>query len=154
LGRDFKLLFSADGGVTKRPSAQETKLETWVLVTSMVAVARFIALATMLGFLGQLTPAFARTSSFEDKTWDTENIDGLPPEVQSALTRMCGPNLAAQRYFAGYLENSKFIVLHFGRLRCSDHTAICSQGRCLRQVYGKEGDHYHLLKSCYGPDDD
>jgi hypothetical protein len=78
----------------------------------------------------------------------------LPPEIESALTRMCGPNLAAQRYFAGYFENSKFLVLHFGRLRCSDQTAICTQDRCLHQVYGKEGDHYHLLKSYYGPDDD
>jgi hypothetical protein len=120
----------------------------------MIAVARFITLAILLGLLSQLTPAFARGSSFEDKTLDAEYVDGLPPEVQSALARMCGPNLAAQRYFAGYFENSKFLVLHFGRLRCSDQTAICTQGRCLHQVYGKEGDHYHLLKSYYGPDDD
>jgi hypothetical protein len=138
----------------RRPSAREKKLETWKLVTSMLAVARFITLAILLGFLSQLTPVFARASSFEDKTWDAEYIDGLPPEVQSALTRMCGPNLAAQRYFAGYFENSQFLVLHFGRLRCSDLTAICTQARCLHQVYRKERDHYHLLKSYYSPGDD
>ena len=130
----------------------------------MIAVARFITLAILLGLLSQLTPVFAHGSSFEDKTWDAEYVDGLPPEVQSALTRMCGPNLAAQRYFAGDFENSryfagdfensKFIVLHFGRLRCGNQTAICTQGRCLHQVYGKEGDHYHLFKSYCGPDDD
>ena len=119
----------------------------------MIAVARFITLAILLSLLSQLTPVFARGSCFEDKTWDAEYVDGLPPEVQSALTRMCGPNLAAQRYFAGNFENSKFIVLHFGRLRCGNQTAICTQGRCLHQVYGKEGDHYHLFKSYCGPDD-
>ncbi|SIO17736.1 hypothetical protein SAMN05443247_02571 [Bradyrhizobium erythrophlei] len=117
----------------------------------MIAVARLITLGVLL--VGQLTPVFGRASSFEDKTWDAGNISGLPSEVRRALTRMCGPDLAAQQYFAGYLENSKFLVLHFDRLRCGDQTAICTQGRCLHQVYGKEGDHYHLLKSYYGPSD-
>ena len=119
----------------------------------MIVPARFITLGLLLGFLSQVTPVFARASSFEDEIWNAKNIDGLPPEVRSALTRMCGPDLAAQRYFAGYLQNSKFLVLHFGRLRCGDKTAICTQGRCLHQVYRKEGDRYHLLKSYYGPDD-
>jgi hypothetical protein len=117
----------------------------------MIAVARLITLGVVL--VGQLTPVFGRASSFEDKTWDAGNISGLPSEVRRALTRMCGPDLAAQQYFAGYLENSKFLVLHFDRLRCGDQTAICTQGRCLHQVYGKAGDHYHLLKSYYGPSD-
>src|SRR5882762_5477022 len=121
---------------------------------SMTAISCFIALASLFGFPSVLTPAFARGSSFEQNVWDAGNIDGLPPEVRSALTRMCGPDLAAQQYFAGYFENSKFLVLHFGRLRCGNRTAICTQGRCLHQVYGKDGDHYRLLKSYYGPDDD
>ena len=119
----------------------------------MIVPARFITLGLLLGFLSQVTPVFARASSFEDEIWNAKNIDGLPPEVRSALTRMCGQDLAAQRYFAGYLQNSKFLVLHFGRLRCGDKTAICTQGRCLHQVYRKEGDRYHLLKSYYGPND-
>jgi len=41
--------------------------------------------------------------------------------------------------------------LLLGFFRCGDKTAICNQGRCLHQVYRKEGDRYHLLKS-YGPD--
>jgi hypothetical protein len=138
----------------KAQERNSLKLETWEVATSMTAVARLITLAILLGFPGQLTPAFARASSFEDKTWDADNIYGLPQEVRSALTRMCGPDLAARRYFAGYYGKSKFLVLHFGRLRCGDHAAICTAGRCLHQVYGKEGDHYHLLKSYYGPDDD
>jgi hypothetical protein len=117
----------------------------------MIAVARLITLGVLL--VGQLTPVFGRASSFEDKTWDTGNFDLLPSEVRSALTRMCGPDLAAQQYFAGYFENSKLLVLHFGRLRCADRAAVCTQGKCLRQVYEKEGDHYHLIKSYYGPDD-
>ena len=124
------------------------------MVPSMTAIAPLITLALLFGFPTVLTPAFARASSFEEKIWDAENIDGLPPEVRSALTRMCGPDLAAQQYFAGYFENSKFLVLHFGRLRCGNRTAICTQGRCLHQVYVKERDHYRLLKSYYGPDDD
>jgi hypothetical protein len=120
----------------------------------MIAVARFITLAILLGFPGQLTPAFARGSSFEDKTWDAENVSVLPPEVHETLTRMCGPDLVAQPYFAGYFANSKFLVLHFGRLRCGNQTGICTQGKCLHQVYGREGDHYYLLKTYYGPDDD
>jgi hypothetical protein len=121
---------------------------------SMTAIFCFIALASLFGFPSVLTPAFARGSSFEQNVWDAGNIDGLPPEVRSALTRMCGPDLAAQQYFAGYFENSKILVLHFGRLRCGNRMAICTQGRCLHQVYGKDGDHYRLLKSYYGPDND
>jgi hypothetical protein len=120
----------------------------------MMPAVRFITVTFLLGFPGQPTPVFARASSFEDMAWDTQNIHGLPPEVRSALTRMCGPDLAAQPYFAGYFASSRFLVLHFGRLRCGNRTAICAPGRCLHQVYGKEGDHYHLLKSYYGPDDD
>ena len=120
----------------------------------MIAVSRFITLAILLSLLSQLTPVSARGTSVEDKTWDAEYVEGLPPKIESALTRMCGPDLAAQRYFAGYFEDSKFLVLNFGRLRCNGHTSICTRGRCLHQVYGKDGDHYHLLKSYYGPDDD
>jgi hypothetical protein len=124
------------------------------MAPSMTAIARFITLAILLSFPGVLTPAFARASSFEEKVWDPGNIDALPPEVRSALTRMCGPDLAAQRYFAGYFENSKILVLHFGRLRCGNRTAICTQGRCFHQVYRKVGDRYRLLRSYYGPDED
>ena len=139
--------------VVRHPLAPEREYETWELVASMSALARFVTLGILFGFLGQVTPVFARAASFEDKIWDAENIHGLPTEVRSALTRMCGPDLAARRYFAGYFENSKFLVLHFGRLRCGGQNAICTQGRCLHQVYGKEGVRYHLLKSYYGPDD-
>ena len=124
------------------------------MAPSMSAIARLITLTILFCFPGVLTPAFARASSFEEKIWDPGNIDVLPPEVRSALTRMCGPDLAAQRYFADYFENSKFLVLHFGRLRCGNRTAICTQGRCLHQAYRKVGDRYRLLRSYYGPDDD
>jgi hypothetical protein len=119
----------------------------------MIVLARLTKLAVCLGLLSQATPLFARASSFEDEVWNTENIGGLPPEVRGALAKMCGPDLAAQRYFAGYYGKSEFLVLHFGRLRCGNRNAICSQGRCLHQVYAKEGDRYHLMKSYYGPDD-
>jgi hypothetical protein len=119
----------------------------------MIGLARFSKLGICLGLLSQVTPGFARASSFEDEVWNAGNIDGLPPEVRSALTRKCGADLAAQTYFAGYYANSKFLVLDFGRLRCGGRNAICTQGRCLHQVYAKEGDRYHLLKSYYGPDD-
>jgi hypothetical protein len=120
----------------------------------MIAVARFIAFMILLSFLSQLTPALARASSFEDKTWDAGNVSVLPPEVHKRLTRMCGPDLVAEPYFAGYFANSKVLVLHFGRLRCGSQTGICTQGRCLHQVYGRKGGQYRLLNSYYGPDDD
>ena len=123
------------------------------MTASMTAIVSFVTLAVLLGFPGVLTPALARASSFEEKVWDPGNIDSLPPEVRSALTRMCGPDLAAQQYFAGYFGNSKFLVLDFGRFRCGNRTAICTQGRCLHQVYRKVGDRYWFLRSYYGPDD-
>ena len=55
----------------------------------MIVPARFITLGLLLGFLSQVTPVFARASSFEDEIWNAKNIDGLPPEVRRALTRMC-----------------------------------------------------------------
>jgi len=119
---------------------------------STSAIAHFITLAILLSLPGVLTPAFARGSSFEEKVWDPGNIDGLPPEVRSALTRMCGLDSAAQQYFAGYFGDT--LVLHFGRLRCGNRTATCTQGRCLHQVYRKVGGRYRLLRSYYGPHDD
>jgi hypothetical protein len=121
---------------------------------SKTAIVSLFALAILLGFPGVLTPAFARASAFEEKVWDPGNIDSLPPEVRSALTRMCGPDLAAQQYFAGYYRNSKFLVLHFGRFRCGNLPPICAKGRCLHQVYRKVGDRYRFVRSYYGPDDD
>ena len=123
------------------------------MTRSMTAIVSLFTLAILLGFPGVLMRAFARASSFEEKVWDPGNIEGLPPEVRSALTRMCGPDVAAQQYFAGYFGNSKFLVLHFGRFRCGNRTDICTQGRCLHQVYRKVGDRYRLLRSYYGPDD-
>ena len=98
------------------------------MTPSMTAIVSFFTLAILLGFPGVLTTAFARASSFEEKVWDPGNIDSLPPEVRSAVTRMCGPDLAAQQYFAGYFGNSKFLVLHFGRFRCGNMTPICTKG--------------------------
>jgi hypothetical protein len=54
---------------------------------------------------------------------------------------------------SSFEDKTKFLVLHFERLRCGDQAAVCTQGRCLHQVYGKEGGHYHLLKSYYVPND-
>jgi hypothetical protein len=120
----------------------------------MIVVARLIIVTILLGFSSQRTPALARASSFEDKTWNAKNVSVLPPEVQKMLTRMCGTDLVAQPYFGGYFANSKVLVLHFGRLRCGTQAGICTQGGCLHQVYGREGSQYHLLNSYYGPDDD
>jgi len=87
------------------------KLEAGEL--AMIAVARFITLTILLGFPSQLTPVSARASSFEDKTWDAENVSVLPPEVRKTLTRMCGPDLVAQAYFAGYF--AKYALLKLGK---------------------------------------
>jgi len=123
-------------------------------MASMAAVLSLFTSAILLGLPGVLTSAFARASSSEEKVWDRGRIDVLPPELRAALTRMCGPDLTAQQYFAGYFGNSKFLVLNFGRIRCGDRTAICTEGLCLHQVYRKVGDRYSFLRSYYGPHDD
>jgi hypothetical protein len=104
------------------------------VANSTTAVARFITSAILLGIPGPQTPAFARASSFEDKIWDAGNINGLPPEVRRALTRVCGPDLAAQQYLAGYYANSKFLVLHFGRLRCGNRLFAPREDACIRST--------------------
>jgi len=47
-----------------------------------------------------------------------ERIDHFPPEVRSAVNRMCGNAARASHYFATYFDNSRLIKLHFEHLHC------------------------------------
>lgn len=108
-------------------------------------------LAIVLSLLNRAPQALALASSHVDEVWDPYNITQLPTEIRRSLARMCGADLKAQRYFAGYFDNSRFLVLHFGRLHCGERTDLCTQSGCLNQVYERCGSRYRLLKSYYGP---
>jgi hypothetical protein len=95
--------------------------------------------------------AFARSSQVShDDPWNSERIDQLPPEVRSAVMRLCGHPPRAAHYFATYIDSSRVIKLHFEHLQCDDQRTYCSGDSCLRQEYVYTGGHYRLLRSYYG----
>ncbi len=116
-----------------------------------------VALVVTLMYVISLgTPAFARgggVGGAHENPWNPEHIGGLPVEIRSALTRMCGPS-AAEHPFVRYLENSQLIVLHFEHFRCGTRGSLCTAAGCLHQVYARTGAHYRLLKSYYTPEGD
>jgi hypothetical protein len=62
---------------------------------------------------------FARGSQVgHDPPWNSEHIEGLPPEVRNVVIRMCRNSPRAGHYFATYFGNSHFIKLHFEHLHC------------------------------------
>jgi len=95
--------------------------------------------------------AFALGGGHDDP-WNSERIDRLPPEVRSAITRMCG-NATAAHYFATFLDNSRLIKLHFEHLHCDEQARFCRGASCLRQEYLSTGGHYRLKRSYYGGED-
>jgi len=112
-----------------------------------------IAAGVVLLLLAHQLPAFARGSQVgHEDPWNSERIDRLPPEVRSAVTRMCG-NATAAHYFATFLDNSRLIKLHFEHLHCDEQARFCRGTSCLRQEYISAGGHYRLQRSYYGRDD-
>jgi hypothetical protein len=109
-----------------------------------------IVAALLLSLAALPTCASGRGSFGKDEPWNHERIDQLPAEVRTALVGMCG-DLAAQRYFAGYFDDSRRLVLYFERLRCANQPNFCTQSGCLHQVYISTGAGYRLLKSYHGP---
>jgi hypothetical protein len=95
--------------------------------------------------------AFSRSSQVShDDPWNSERIDQLPPEVRSAVMRLCGHPPRAAHYFATYIDSSRVIKLHFEHLQCDDQRTYCSGDSCLGQEYVYTGGHYRLLRSYYG----
>ena len=95
--------------------------------------------------------AFARSGQVShDDPWNSERIDQLPPEVRSAVMRLCGHPPRAAHYFATYIDSSRVIKLHFEHLQCDDQKTYCSGDGCLRQEYVYTGGRYRLLRSYYG----
>ena len=94
--------------------------------------------------------AFGALAS-RDPPWSSERIDRLPPEIRTAVTRMCGNETRAAHYFATFLDNSRIIKLHFEYLQC-DEAQVCRTSNCLRQVYISRAGRYRLQRSYYGGD--
>jgi hypothetical protein len=115
---------------------------------------RHSAIAAGVAFLLFCNPpiALARGSQMvRDDPWNSERIEGLPPEVRDAVIRMCEDHPPrAGHYFATYFENSRLIRLHFELLHCDGRATFCRGDSCLRQEYGLTGGHYRLTKSYYG----
>jgi len=114
-----------------------------------------IAAGLLLLLLANQPPAFARGSQGgHDDPWNSERIERLPPEVRSAVIRMCGNAARAAHYFATFFDNSRVIKLHFEHLHCDEQARFCRDTSCLRQEYISTGGHYRLQRSYYGRDDD
>ncbi len=93
----------------------------WTLHVRLSAIAAAILLLSLTNQL-----AFARGSQAgHDDPWNSDHIDRLPPEVRSAVTRMCGNAARAAHYFATYLDNSRLIKLHFEHLHCDERAQFC-----------------------------
>ncbi|RZN13889.1 hypothetical protein [Bradyrhizobium sp. Leo121] len=113
-----------------------------------------IAAVILLPLLANQPLTFARGSPVgHEDPWNSERIDRLPPEVRSAITRMCG-NATAAHYFATFFDNSRLIKLHFEHLHCDKQARFCTGTSCLRQEFISTGKHYRLQRSYYGHDDD
>jgi hypothetical protein len=114
-----------------------------------------IAAGVLLLLLADQPPTFARGSQVgHEDLWNSERIDRLPPEVRSAVTRMCGNAARAAHYFATVFDNSRLIKLHFEHLHCDEQARFCRGTSCLRQEYISTGGHYRLQRSYYGRNDD
>jgi len=114
-----------------------------------------IAAETVVLLLCNRTHALARGSQVgHDDSWNSERIDRLPPEVRTAVIRMCRDPPRAGQYFATYLDNSRVMKLHFEHLHCGGQAAFCREGTCLRQEYVSTRGHYQFKKSYYGRNND
>ena len=114
-----------------------------------------IAAGVLLLLLADQPLTFARGGQVgHDDIWNSERIERLPPEVRSAVTRMCGNAARAAHYFATFFDNSRVIKLHFEHLHCDEQARFCRDTSCLRQEYISTGGHYRLQRSYYGRDDD
>ena len=112
-----------------------------------------ITAGILLLLLANQSPTFARGSQVgHDDPWNSERIDRLPPEVRSAVTRMCGNGAQAAHYFATYFDNSRGIRLRFEHLHCDEPAQFCRGTSCLRQEYISTGGHYRLQRNYYGDD--
>jgi hypothetical protein len=114
-----------------------------------------IAAAIVAFLLCTQNSASARGSQVgHDDPWNPEHIDRLPPEVRSAIVRMCGASPHAAHYFATFFDNSRVIKLHYEHLLCGERVSFCRGGNCLRQEYVATGGHYRLLKTYYSTNGD
>src|SRR3954447_26429597 len=121
----------------------------WMRYTRSLA----ISAAVLLLWPACHSPALAfSTQANQDSPWSSERIDRFPPEVRTAVMRMCGHGTRAAHYFATFLDNSRLIELRFEYLHCDEQARYCKGTSCLRQEYISTGGHYRLQRSYYGGD--
>jgi len=114
-----------------------------------------IAAGIVLLLLCNPPPAFALGSQVtHDDPWNPEHVERLPPEVRNVVFHMCRAPPHAGHYFATYLDNSRFMKLHFEHLHCDGLARFCRGDSCLHQEYVSTGGHYRLMKSYYGRNND
>src|SRR6266404_5460870 len=99
---------------------QERETGMWTLHVRLSAIA---AATLLLSLTNQL--AFARGSQAgHDDPWNSDHIDRLPPEVRSAVTRMCGNcqvlvvSVAASLCRACTKVFDRFAAIRCGPSRC------------------------------------
>jgi hypothetical protein len=92
--------------------------------------------------------------SAHDGPWNSEHIEQLPPEVRSAILRMCSVKPDAAHYFATYLENGRIIRLHFENFNCEGRQLYRHAASCLHEEFALSGSQYRLARSYYGRCDD
>jgi hypothetical protein len=109
---------------------------------------RCLCALTLIALSGDLSFAKGGTFRTEDR-YNPQHIDNLPPEVRSAIYRMCSAPKALHP-FASYSDNMRRIVLHFEHFYCQPRDVFCSQsGRCLHEVYESRGGHYRSVRRYY-----
>ena len=114
-----------------------------------------ITAGVVLLLICSVTDSFARGSSGgHDDPLNSDRIDRLPPEIRTAVIRMCRDPPRASHYFATYIDNSHVVKLHFEGLRCKGQATFCREYACLRQEYVSTRGHYQLKKSYYGHNGD
>ena len=114
-----------------------------------------ITAGVVLLLLCSKTDSLARGSSIgHGDPLNSDRIDRLPPEIRTAVIRMCRDPPRARHYFATYIDNSRVVKLHFEHLLCEGQATFCKEDACLRQEYVSIGGHYQLKKSYYGRNGD
>jgi hypothetical protein len=107
-------------------------------------LARCLCALTLVALPGD--PSFARGGYRTEDRYNPQHIDSLPPEVRSAIYRMCSEPKALHP-FASYSDDMHRIVLHFEHFYCQQRDGFCSQsGVCLHEVYQSSGHHFQLIR--------
>ena len=84
------------------------------------------------------------------QAWAAYHINGLAPEIRSSVERFrqaCGlPFAATHAFLRPTNPEASVVALHYEALWCQARGGgICRGGRCLHEVYERNGRHYRLI---------